>query len=383
MHQIQRSRTRELLEKRGVGKALFANPKSVTWLTGFAPSIQLGPHLFAGGPPLLWYEDGHFTLVVVDAYVDTTAEIKNEPDCSVVGYQGYTYERELAGAEHLGTALRKVLGSDHGRGQTGGVVGVEERDVPVLFADQLFERIGDGGKRLAIDGWLEPLRMVKTGEELKKLRENFALADIGQAATRKAVQAEKREIDIWAAAHGAIQRAAGRRVALGNDCVAGQREQNFTGWPLDYEISSQGSLIVDLGTGLHGYYSDGCGTYYPDEPTAEQAAAHEIVADALDLAISMIRPGVVAREIDNKVRSFIGDAGYPDYPHHTGHGIGVASHERPRIVPYSQEVLEEGMVVMLELGIYFPGEYGVRLEDGVLVTGEGCEVLTKHDKSLP
>ena len=106
-------------------------------------------------------------------------------------------------------------------------------------------------------------------------------------------------------------------------------------------------------------------------------------AEALDLATSLVRPGVKAKEIDKRVRQYIRDAGYPIYPHHTGHGIGAASHEAPRIVPYSEEVLEEGMVIMLEPGIYIPGITGVRLEDGLLVTADGAEVLSKHDKGLP
>jgi Xaa-Pro aminopeptidase len=97
----------------------------------------------------------------------------------------------------------------------------------------------------------------------------------------------------------------------------------------------------------------------------------------------LIRPGVVAKEVDQKVRQFIADAGYPVYPHHTGHSVGVSGHEAPRIVPYSQEVLAEGMVIMLEPGIYIPGEISVRLEDGMLITADGVEILTKHDKSLP
>jgi Xaa-Pro aminopeptidase len=81
------------------------------------------------------------------------------------------------------------------------------------------------------------------------------------------------------------------------------------------------------------------------------------------------------------VRQFIAAAGYPVYPHHTGHGVGVTGHEAPRIVPYNNEVLAEGMVIMLEPGIYLPGETGVRLEDALLVTATGAEVLTRHDKS--
>lgn len=378
MHQEQRHRAHTSLKARGIARALFAHPHSVTWLTGFAPPIQLGPHLFAGGPPLVWYEDGHFTLFVVDAFTAGTTAFDSQPDCTVVTHLGYTYEQSLAGTGHLVASLRQALS-----GQAGGVVGIEERSVPLVVSAALLDSLQAKTTIVPIDGWLEPLRMIKSSDELAKLRENFALADIGQAAARRAVRAGKREIDVWTAAHSAIQQAAGCRVPLGNDCVVGYRELNFTGWPLDYEIMPDDSIIVDLGTGLHGYWSDGCATYFPGEPTSEQIAMHQTVTDALELAISLIRPGVIAQQIDQKVRQLIGDAGYPTYPHHTGHGIGVSSHEAPRIVPYGEDVLEAGMVIMLEPGVYLPGQTGVRLEDGVLVTSDGAEILTRHDKRLP
>lgn len=380
MHQKQRQKTQELFHTRGVKRALFAHPNSVTWLTGFAPPIQLGPHLFAGGPPLVWYEDGHFTLFVVDAYGAAAKNFGDQPDCTVVTHLGYTYERPLSGSEQLLVSLRQALGSSGG---FNGVVGIEQRNLPLALSSVVFDALGKNVVIEPIDSWLEPLRMIKTSEELDKLQQNFTLADIGQAAARQAVQTGKQEIEIWNAAHSAIQRAAGCRVPLGNDCVVGQRNLNFTGWPLDYEIQPHGSLIVDLGTGLHGYWSDGCGTYYAAEPTTKQVAMHQTVAEALELAVSLVRPGAAVKHIDRQVRDLITKAGYPDFPHHTGHGIGVSSHEEPRITPYSQALLDEGMVIMLEPGIYLPGETGVRMEDGVLVTSDGAEVLTKHDKSLP
>ena len=380
MHQEQRQRAQAHLKAKGIERALFASPYSIKWLTGFAPPVQVGPNFFAGSPPLVWYEAGHFTLFVVDAYTADIAAFGQEPDGAVVTHLGYTIEQPLAGADHLATTLRETLAKSV---KQRGKVGIEERDVPALVLAVLHHALPDGVDFVPIDGWLEPLRMIKTNEELVKLRENFALTDIGHGVARRAVAAGKREIDVWTEIHGAIQQAAGRRVPLGNDCVVGYRENNIGGWPLAYEIRPHDSLIVGLSAILYGYWSDSCATYYAGEPTPKQVAMHRTALAALEFAISLVRPGAVAQEIDQKVRQFIAAAGYPVYPHHTGHSVGVIGHEAPRIVPYNEEVLQEGMVIMLEPGIYLPGETSVRLEDALLVTSDGVEVLTKHDKSLP
>lgn len=376
MHQEQRQRAHAHLQAKGVERALFANPYTVKWLTGFAPPVQVGFNFFAGGPPLVWYEGGHFTLLVVDAYATDTAVFDEQVDGAVITHLGYTIEQPLAGTDHLTQALRRVIGAG------GGKVGIEQRDVPAYFQDVLSDAV-PGAHFVAVDGWLEPLRLVKTVEELTKLRENFALTDLGHAVVRRMDLAGQREIDVWTEVHSAIQQAAGRRVPLGNDCVVSYRENNIGGWPLDYEIRPGDSLIVDLSTILYGYWSDSCATYYASEPTPQQAAMHRTALEALEVGISLVRPGAVAREIDQTLRQFIADAGYPVYPHHSGHGIGVIGHEAPRIVPYNNEVLQAGMVIMLEPGMYLPGRTGVRVEDALLVTADGAEILTKHDKSLP
>ena len=381
MHQQQRQRTRELLKTNGIDRALFANFNSVKWLTGFTPTLQTGPNFFAGGPPMIWFDAGHFTLIIVDAFAADPAAVAfdQDPDGDLITYPGYTIERPIAGGDRLAEALQQVFAQSNGSG----VVGVEKQDVTVLAQNLLYKAFEGEVAFESIDGRLAPLRMVKTDEELVKLRENFALTDVGHAVARQAVAAGKREIDIWAAMHSAIQEKAGGRVPFGNDCVVGHREANIGGWPLDYDIRPDDALIVDLSTILHGYWSDSCATYYPNKPTPQQVAMHNTVTEALEFGISLLRPGAVAKEIDQKVRQFMADAGYPVYPHHTGHGVGVSGHEEPRIVPYNDEVLEEGMVILLEPGIYLPGETGVRLEDAMLITSDGVELLTGHDKSLP
>jgi len=169
---------------------------------------------------------------------------------------------------------------------------------------------------------------------------------------------------------------------MGNDCVVGYRAENIGGWPLDHALRPGDSIIVDLSTIRYGYWSDSCATYVAGAPTPRQQAIHEVVGEALAFGASLLRPGAVAGEIDRQLRRFIADAGYPVYPHHSGHGVGVTGHEAPRIVPYSQEILAPGMVILLEPGIYFPGETGVRLEDAFLITEEGAIQLTTHEKRL-
>jgi Xaa-Pro aminopeptidase len=370
MHREQRQRTHELLQQRGIQRAIFAKLESVKWLTGFTPPIVTGPNLFAGGPPFVWYEDRHFILLILDSHANIALPFAAEPDGSIATYQGYALEQPLAFGANLKAKIRELVGT------TSGKVGVEAEWTTYLFTDSLPATC----QLVPVDGWLEPLRTVKTAEELAKLRANFRLSDIGHEAARATVQVGKREIDVWNALHNAIHAAAGQRVQVGNDCIVGHRQDNISGWPLDYEIVPHDSLIVDISSVLHGYWSDSCATYYAGERTPKQAKMHQTAKEALEYGISLVRPGVVARDLDQKLRQFMTDAGYTPYPHHTGHGVGVSGHEAPRIVPYNDEVLQEGMVIMLEPGIYFPGETSVRLEDGLLIAKDGAEILTHHSK---
>ena len=364
MHLEQRQRAQDWLKQHGFEHALFSAPATVTWLTGLAPAVQVGPSPFAGGPPLVWYAGGTFTLVVPDSL----AEAAGRAGCLVVTYPAYAYETPVASVAQLAAIVRGL--TDNARGR----LGAEQHALPA--------HLWPAGA-VPLDGQLDDLRLVKTAAELAVLRRNFALTDIGHAAGRRAVRVGQREIDVWTAVQSAIEQAAGERVVLGNDCVVGGRENNSGGWPGDLPLRAGDALILDLGTRVGGYWSDSCGTYFADAPTDRQAAVYRVVREALELAVALIRPGAVAAAIDAEVRAFIRAAGYPVYAHHTGHGVGVTAHEEVRITPYNQRALAAGMVLMLEPGVYFPGEFGVRLEDAVLVTAAGAEVLTHHAKTLP
>ncbi|GAB4581864.1 MAG: hypothetical protein Fur0022_46160 [Anaerolineales bacterium] len=356
MHTEQRQRTHDFLRARGLPRALFAHPDTVTWLTGYAAPLQVGPGPFAAAPPLVWYEDGVFTLIVLD-FADTSGIT-----VPVIRYAGNTVDQPIPSAENIAAIVRQLTGNYP--------VGVETRALPAFLLPH--------GEITPIDGWLAPFRMVKTAEELEKMRRAFALADLAHATAREATRVGAREIDVWAAAHSAVQQQAGGRIPFGNDCVVSYRENNIGGWPADLPLRPGDSLMVDISTRVEGYWSDSCNTYYVNDLSQRQRKMRHTAAEALDFAISLIKPGILANEIDRKVRAFIANAGYPVYPHHTGHGIGIAPHEEPRIVPYNTLPLEPGMIIMLEPGIYYPREDAVRLEDAVLVTNDGAEVLTRH-----
>jgi Xaa-Pro aminopeptidase len=367
MHDEQRQRAHDLLRRQGIDRALFSDPASVTWLTGYAAPVQCGPSPFVASAPLVWYAGGEFALVVND---DADVGTMSVP---VRTFPGYRFAEPLSGRPEVAAALFGTPGS-----LPPGRVAVELRSLPAWLAHVLDTmRVS----LVTIDDLLLPARAIKTAEEIRCLRRAFALADIGQAAARRAVRPGIREIDVWIAIQAAVEGAAGERVPLGNDCVVGYRQDSSGGWPGVLPLRHGDALLADIGVRWAGYWSDSCGTYYSSPPQERYYAAHQIVAEALELAVSLIRPGARAQHIDREVRHFLQSAGYPDYHHHTGHGVGVTSHEAPRIVPYTDEVLAVGMVLMLEPGIYWPGEHGVRLEDGVLVTAQGALRLTSHNKT--
>ncbi len=145
----------------------------------------------------------------------------------------------------------------------------------------------------------------------------------------------------------------------------------------------KGVTVVDWGVICQGYCSDTTRTVAFGRVPRELRKAHEVVLEAQALALQRIAPGVEAREVDRAARDLIAAAGYGDeFGHGLGHGVGLEVHEGPSLSTSSTDVLEEGMVITVEPGIYLAGIGGVRVEDMVLVTGTGAELLTSLPRGL-
>ncbi len=134
---------------------------------------------------------------------------------------------------------------------------------------------------------------------------------------------------------------------------------------------------------MDGYHSDMTRTVCVGQPSEKMTEIYNKVLEAQQAAISFVKAGITGEELDNAAREIISSAGYGDYfGHALGHGVGMEIHEYPTVSVRSKTVLEKNMVVTVEPGIYLPGEFGVRIEDFVVVTEKSCVNLTKCPKNM-
>jgi Xaa-Pro aminopeptidase len=173
------------------------------------------------------------------------------------------------------------------------------------------------------------------------------------------------------------------RMAFDTIVASGPRAALPHAQPTTRPIEQGDLLLFDFGCRYRGYCSDESCTVIVGRATEEQRRIYGVVKDAHDKAIEQVRPGVRLAAIDAAAREYINHAGHGEhFGHGTGHGVGLAVHEWPVVGRDSPDVAEEGMVFTIEPGIYLPGWGGVRIEDMVTVTADGCEVLTAISKDL-
>jgi Xaa-Pro aminopeptidase len=153
--------------------------------------------------------------------------------------------------------------------------------------------------------------------------------------------------------------------------------------PGDRVVEEGDLVLVDAGAVLDGYCSDCTRTFAAGEISDSLREVYELVRQAEQAGVDAIRPGVSGRDADMAARAVIDDAGYGEnFGHGLGHGIGLLVHEAPVLRVESKDVLAAGNVVTVEPGVYLSGVGGIRIEDLVVVTEDGCEVLTSFPKEL-
>lgn len=230
---------------------------------------------------------------------------------------------------------------------------------------------------------LDEIRICKERAEIELLKLVATLSSQALTSVLELIKPGVREVDIALALELEMRRSGADGKAFDFIVASGERGAMPHGRASDKIIRSGELVTIDFGALKDGYHSDETVTVACGMPEIRAREIHSIVREAHDLAIREVKPGISCKDLDEVARAYIRDKGYGDYfGHGLGHGVGLEIHELPTLSPRSTAVLKEGMVITIEPGIYIPGFGGVRIEDTVVVTGDGCHVLTGADKQL-
>ena len=249
------------------------------------------------------------------------------------------------------------------------------------FADAWFPGI----ELVATVGLVEALRRVKDPGELDRLAEAARIADAALAAVRPQLSVGPTEADFGRALDFEMRALGATAPSFETIVASGPNAAMPHHRPGRRPIGRTEPVVIDFGALFDGYCSDMTRTVWVDGvggPRLQEAV--ELVLASQAAGVAAVRPGAACVDVDRACRSVIEDAGWGDlFVHGTGHGVGLEIHEAPSVSAFSTDTLEVGHVVTVEPGVYLPGIGGVRIEDTVVVTDDGCRPLTSTPKDAP
>ena len=226
-------------------------------------------------------------------------------------------------------------------------------------------------------------RMVKDAEEIAKIRDAALLAASVFDEIVKEIRPGVTETQVAAELEYAARCAGAEQMSFPTIIAAGPRSALPHARATLQAVPARGFVVMDFGVILEGYCSDMTRTVHVGRPNEEARQVYEAVREAQQAGSEAVRPGAAVGEVDRAARSVLRRAGLAKYfTHSTGHGVGLEIHEPPRVAAGQQEHLVPGMVITVEPGVYVAGSGGVRIEDMVVVTERGCEVLTPTTKKM-
>lgn len=271
----------------------------------------------------------------------------------------------------MGEALAEVLGRRRRRR-----VGFEKRHISWAMHRELSRRI-PGARLVPRNGDVEALRAVKDSDEIALIRRAIRIAAgaYGRGARRLV---GRREIEVAEGIERAMREGGAEAAAFPAIVASGANSALPHASPGRRTVRSGDSVILDFGARCRGYHSDTTRTRLCGGGTPRGRDIYRVVQEAQRAALEAVRPGAAARDVDRAARRVIEEAGFGAFfGHGTGHGVGLEVHENPSISPKSGDILSPGMVFTLEPGVYIEKFGGVRIEDMVLVTEKGCEIMTR------
>ncbi len=338
---------------RGLGAVLVTMPNHVRYLTGFG---------------------GWSASVVIDG-----------ADVTILTDGGYL-ERALSsfpGVKAIGVS-RKYSVYDFLASLNVKSLGVEFEHLTLSMKDQIENKIGNI-ELTDFTPFIKSMRNVKSPDEVEKIRVSCHMSDDVMAYVAEFMTAGITEAEVYDRILKKLYALGAETFAFPPIVVSGPRGYLLHGVPSDRKLASGDLVVVDLGCVVDGYYSDITRTFAISNISDEQMGIYDIVLKAQLSAMDTIRPGVPCKQVDTVARDYITKAGYgQNFIHSLGHGVGIGMGETIIIGQEAPDnmILEKGMVITNEPGIYIEDKLGVRIEDTVAVTETGCDILHRFTKEL-
>jgi len=362
----RRQRLLDQLTAEGLDAYLISHPVNVTYLTGFTGDSTC---LIVGKHKTLLVSDGRYTVQIAEECPGLEAFIRPP-------------------AQLLPQAVAEVLTKLGARS-----VGFESHHLSVAEFETLRDALKAAEWKGARDR-VERLRAIKDADEIEQTREAVRFAERAFVMFRAMLAPGDREIELAHALESYVRRAGGTGCSFPPIVAVDERAALPHAPPTERAVNGADLLLVDWGANGRSYKSDltrvltGHNNSKPfphpgrDRPTSLEEV-YDVVLRAQEKAIRTLRPGVQTGAVDAAARGAIAEAGFGDFfTHSVGHGVGLQIHEAPLMRPGSENVLLEGMIVTVEPGVYLPGWGGIRIEDDVLITADGHEVLSRVPKEL-
>jgi len=343
-----------LLDERELDALLVTNLVNVRYLTGYTGSNGVA---VIGVRQLRWF--------VTDFRYITQAE-----------QQVHGFELRIGEQDLLDDAVAAMPDGDVR-------LGIEDQHMAVRSFDRLREALPDNVELVPAGGIVERLRERKDAEEVARIRAAAELADAAMQRILEEGLAGRTERAVAFALEQEMRRLGAERASFDTIVASGAHGALPHAVPRDVAIPSDCLVTIDWGAELDGYCSDCTRTFALGEPGEHAREVYELVLRAQLAGLDAVRAGVSGRDADAAARELIEAAGLGEqFGHGLGHGVGLEIHEAPRLSRVSDATLAAGHVVTVEPGVYLPGELGVRIEDLVLVTDDGCERLNTLPKQL-
>lgn len=246
-----------------------------------------------------------------------------------------------------------------------------------------FEVLSKGITLQPVTGAVERLRAVKSPDEIAKIRTSVNTNSATFERALKSVKPGMTERDLAAEIDYRMRRLGAECTAFDTIVAAGLNGALPHAHPGNRKLENPQLVLVDMGAKQDGYTSDMSRMFHLGRPSKETRERYRAVLEAQMSAINAVKPGVKAAQIDAAARAVLEKFGLADkFVHSTGHGLGLEIHEDPRIGKRAKSKMQAGMVVTIEPGIYIEGWGGIRIEDTIVVTDTGCEILTPTSKEL-